>query len=365
MTASSLPITVIIPAFNRARLLPRTLASVAAQRPRGPAEVIVIDDASTDDTAEVAESLGAGVLRHPVNRGPAAARNTGFAAASQPWVAQLDSDDEWLPHYLETLWELRDGHVLVCGASIALLPDGGHRFNGTMSRRPQVIGSPATLIFPDNFVASSGVMLRTQALRDVVGYRAGARHAEDLDLWVRLLERGTGVASPRVVTRYHVHSEQATRDAGAMFEGHRRVIAAFAGRPWSPPELARRWTSIPAWDRVKSAGVRGRWAEALREMLHLVRDLERVVGLAELLVFRVRARRRSSAVDEWGEPTVAIFPGTSVSPLPRDAVDLRTTGWWGALPALARRPTGRAIVGSRRHALLARSLGIAPVRYRT
>jgi cellulose synthase/poly-beta-1,6-N-acetylglucosamine synthase-like glycosyltransferase len=58
-----LPITVVIPAYNRAELLPRALASVAAQTAT-PAEVLVIDDGSTDDTATVADRLGARVIRH-------------------------------------------------------------------------------------------------------------------------------------------------------------------------------------------------------------------------------------------------------------------------------------------------------------
>src|SRR4029079_11385210 len=104
---NTLPITVVLPAFNRARLLERALRNVYAQEPRKPAQVIVVDDASTDDTPEVAKAFGAQLIRHGRHLGGnAAARDTGLRAARYQWVALLDDDDEWLPHHLETVWEL-------------------------------------------------------------------------------------------------------------------------------------------------------------------------------------------------------------------------------------------------------------------
>ena len=99
--SATLPVTVVIPAWNRARELPAALASVARQTAQ-PAEVVVVDDGSTDRTAEVAAAHGARVVRHEENRGVSAARNSGIAAASHDWIAFVDSDDEWLPRHLQT-----------------------------------------------------------------------------------------------------------------------------------------------------------------------------------------------------------------------------------------------------------------------
>ena len=115
---AKLPVSVIIPAFNRADTLPRALHSILAQRPAVPTEIIVVDDHSEDESATVAATLGARVIRHDRNQGAAAARNTAVTAAGQPWLATLDSDDEWLPDHLATLWPLRAGHVLVAGAGV-------------------------------------------------------------------------------------------------------------------------------------------------------------------------------------------------------------------------------------------------------
>src|SRR6185312_1998528 len=154
-------VCVVIPAHNRAQQLPRCLASVWSQRPHGPREVIVVDDNSTDDTARVAESLGARVIRHSENRGAAAARNTAIAAAESDWLAFLDSDDEWLPHHLAHLWEIKGEHALVGGAAFYCTPDGvGDRYSGPVRRRPMEFRSPDRLISTLNFFTTSGSMLR-------------------------------------------------------------------------------------------------------------------------------------------------------------------------------------------------------------
>ncbi|MGH8246665.1 MAG: glycosyltransferase family 2 protein [Gammaproteobacteria bacterium] len=94
-------ISVIIPAFNRGHTLQRALNSVHAQT-RCADEIFVVDDGSTDNTAEV-------LMRYPrvqcirlENRGVSAARNAGIRAATGDWLAFLDSDDEWRQRKLES-----------------------------------------------------------------------------------------------------------------------------------------------------------------------------------------------------------------------------------------------------------------------
>ena len=103
-------VSVIIPAYNRAHVLPRAITSVLNQT-FTDYEIIVVDDASTDDTGTVAQNTD-GPLRvicHELNRGPAAARNTGIRAARGAYVAFLDSDDEWLPGKLARQIGLLEG----------------------------------------------------------------------------------------------------------------------------------------------------------------------------------------------------------------------------------------------------------------
>ena len=101
-------ISVIIPAYNYARYLAEAIDSALGQT-YAPLEVIVVDDASTDDTPRVLAAYGQRIraIRQP-NGGAGAARNTGIAAARGEYVAFLDADDVWLPRKLELQMALFD-----------------------------------------------------------------------------------------------------------------------------------------------------------------------------------------------------------------------------------------------------------------
>jgi len=99
-------VSVIIPTFNRAHLIGETIDSILAQT-HAPAEVVVVDDGSTDDTEAVVRRYGSRVIYHRVegrgsgNIGPSASRNVGVSRATSHWLAFCDSDDIWLPSKLE------------------------------------------------------------------------------------------------------------------------------------------------------------------------------------------------------------------------------------------------------------------------
>lgn len=99
-------ITVIIPVYNGARDLGRALQSIAAQTV-APAEIIVVDDGSSDGSADIARSAGCVVLQKE-NGGPASAINAGMLIAKEPWVAFLCHDDAWHPRKIELQSQLID-----------------------------------------------------------------------------------------------------------------------------------------------------------------------------------------------------------------------------------------------------------------
>jgi glycosyltransferase involved in cell wall biosynthesis len=100
-SASTAPVSVIIPTFNRAHMVTEAIESVF-QQTVAPSDIIVVDDGSTDGTRE---RLAAYIDRinyvYQDNQGVSAARNAGVRAARSPWIAFLDSDDEWHPRKLE------------------------------------------------------------------------------------------------------------------------------------------------------------------------------------------------------------------------------------------------------------------------
>jgi Glycosyl transferase family 2 len=358
---ATVPVSVVIPAYNREQMVVRAVTSALSQRPHPPAEVIVVDDCSSDRTGEAAAAAGARIVRHDVNRGEGAARNTGVANARHGWVALLDSDDEWLPHMLSTLWPLRDGHVLVGGASLNCGPDPARdRYAGLLGRRPRVLGSPSVLIYPENFVAASGTMVRRDVVLDVGGYTEGLKAGADMDLWIRVLERGSGLIVPQPVVLYHVHEGQVTTDAELMATGHRAVAGSYQQRPWWSPRLLRRWEGGAGYDAARQALADGQAGEALARLRPVVSDPDRALGAIGLLVRRARLRRRSGFVDRNGNPSVAVLPGARPDGV--QTRDLRRVSSVRALASLAWRPTHAAIVSSPLQAAGARIAGVPEVR---
>ncbi len=293
--SARLPVSVIIPVYNRAEMLRRCLASVWAQHPALPAEVIVIDDGSEDRTANVAQELGAMVIRHPQNRGLSAARNSGLRAASHSWVALLDSDDEWLPHHLDHLWGLRNGHVLVAGSALVRGTDPTRdRFRGMAPRRPVILRGGSRVVSSGNPIPASGSLFQRDLALQAGGFRSYRRVVEDYDMWLRLLERGTGICSPRVTIIYHVHDAQLSHEMRTMELATAEAAEAHRQRTGGSRTPLRRWEGVAAWDNLRSALKADDRRDALRWGLRIFAHPQRVVGLVRISIRRYLIRRRSA-----------------------------------------------------------------------
>jgi Glycosyl transferase family 2 len=292
-------VCVVIPAYNRANQLSRCLASVWAQRPLLPKEVIVVDDHSSDATAAAAASLGAHVIRHTENRGPAEARKSALAATDCEWIAFLDSDDEWLPHHLTHLWSIRGQHALVGGSAFYRTSDGrGDRFSGPVTRRPMEFDSPDRLIATHNFFTTSASMVRRDDALAVGGFHKWWG-AEDFDLSVRVLKQHR-TCSRCVTVLYHIHEAQLSREADRMRQEHREVVKAHLERTGDSAAMLERWEATVAWDGLPAALAAGRRRAALRYIPDLISGRQRLVGVASQLWLRFQARRGTSRLEQRG-----------------------------------------------------------------
>lgn len=274
--------SVVIPAYRRPREVRRAVASVLGQSAR-PAQVLVVDDASGDGTAEAARAAGAEALELTDNVGEGGARNHGIAAATQPWIALLDSDDEWLPWHLERLWPLRADHVVVGAAARAVGngPTAG-RIYGWYGPEPRILRAPPDIAWPENMLTPSGTLIRREAILRAGGFPLRAPQAGDFDAWLRLLEHGTGLASPVVSVLYNLHGGQISGDRRAMHEARIRLYGRYRDRPWFDSRLPARMTALDAWD--------------LRDLRMLAAALARpqgALGLAQTFAHRRRKRRAS------------------------------------------------------------------------
>lgn len=362
-----LPITVIIPAYNRADTVARAVGSALAQRPSRPAEVVVVDDGSADDTAEVARLAGARVVRHSVNRRLGAARNTGLSNATQPWIALLDSDDEWLPHHLASLWPLRGPHVLLAASALRCAPDGQQLHLGPPEPGGRALRSAAD-VATSSIIVVSAVIVRRDAVESAGGFREfhGPLHGvEDVDLWLRLLEHGTGYVSARVSVLYHEHGAQMSSDGNRLQIARRMVLESYAARPWFRRELLDAWDGVMGWDAARLAQRSGDGRLALRHLGRVARSPKRLGALLRELRVRHAARRLSSQVTRSGTQTLAVVDPGAVPVLPPAGFTVVVPPGRTKLAryvALARRPAAAVLVGGRAERMLARILGMRPIR---
>lgn len=234
---SEIQVSVIIPAYKASATIVRAIDSVRAQR-GVHTEIIIIDDASPDDTAETVRAdmrEGEQLLleRLPRNAGVSAARNAGIRLARGNYLAFLDADDVWLPEKLALQLAViqRDPSIsLVSCNSQKTAPDGsvlkiGHE------NRPPVNGPDAwKTLLAYNFVPTPTVLTRTALVRELGGFDVNLPVGEDLDLWIRLGVRGRIEVLPQVLIRYYDfsnslmkrHSQQAGTIVVPMLEKHIR-----------------------------------------------------------------------------------------------------------------------------------------------
>jgi glycosyltransferase involved in cell wall biosynthesis len=268
-TDDELPISVVIAAFNAERLIGRAIASVQAQTRRA-AEIVVVDDGSTDGTAAVARKMGARVIAQE-NRGVGEARNRGARAARYPWIAFLDADDAWHPAKLELQWpatQLRSSARLICTdfdyvstAGVVERPNHMRTHHPYVSARRVPLGANTTFIerseagrafVRGNFIAFSTLLVAAElilegaffsARQDLVS-TALCEEAEDLEWLLRVLRRTDVLAIDRSLMTYFAQPGSLSANAGRLRYGDVKIgerVTADPARyvPGILPEIAR------------------------------------------------------------------------------------------------------------------------------
>lgn len=218
-------VSVVIPCYNARRYVDATLRSVAAQQ-WPDIEVIVVDDGSTDGSAQHIEAAhpSVRVLRQP-NQGVAAARNAGIAAARGDWIAFLDADDLWLPGKLAAQFELLGrsaGARMAYTAwhvwtSQAPTPSAEESAEFERQRGARSWDGPSGWIYPqlllDCEVWTTTVLAERSLLDELGGFDAGLRIGEDYDLWLRASRLTPIMRVPQPLALYRMHPSSITKAA--------------------------------------------------------------------------------------------------------------------------------------------------------
>ena len=195
-------VSVVIPAYNRERSIGRAISAVLAQT-YGNIEIVVVDDASSDGTAgRVAEIDHPKVrlVRHTHNRGAAAARNSGVAAANGAWVAFQDSDDDWLPEKIARqvrhMAGLPADYVATFCTKIDYGCDQNRRYGNRLvscmpdPRETIESGDLHARLLRGNIIGPQTVLVSKAAFAEAGGFDERLRNNEDWDFFIRLSARG-------------------------------------------------------------------------------------------------------------------------------------------------------------------------------
>ncbi|MGZ4704104.1 MAG: glycosyltransferase family 2 protein [Acidimicrobiales bacterium] len=322
-------VSVLITSYNYARFLPTAVDSVLNQS-GVDVDVLVIDDASTDETPEVSEHLTRDtrvrVLRHEQNRGHIPSVNEGLDALEGDYVVKLDADDLLAPGALARATDLLEARP-----EVGFVSGRPMHFTATPPRRPAAAARSWT-IWPGtdwlaqrcasgyNTISQPEVTMRASVLRAAGPRPESLPHTSDLALWLQmavLADVGRVNGPPQGYYRVHADSMQRTAHTGHLFDLQARrdafeytfAWARTSGAPTLPHAeallaTARRALAAQALDRACRAYERGRTGEVEVDDLRQF-ALDVWPSAPELPQWRALARRR--AVGAAQAPRVPAF----------------------------------------------------------
>ncbi len=255
LSSSSGPlVSVVIPCFNAAPFLAEAIES-ALDQTYPNIEVIVVDDASTDDSLVIARRYEPRirVIANPVNMERSWSRNKAIEEASGDLIALLDADDRWPTYTVQTQVDYMLRHPeagLVYGNAQWTKTDGSYDANDrvigwrhTGSDDPARPGESGLILF--NRVPCMTAMFRKNAFMSVGGFNTSLWMCEDYDLWLRISDVYAVGFIDRVLAYYRQHSSQTTADHYGVFKRDIRL------RRWHlrrAPYLNRMYSHTELWD---------------------------------------------------------------------------------------------------------------------
>jgi glycosyltransferase involved in cell wall biosynthesis len=274
-------VSIVIPTYNRAPLLGRAIGSVLAQS-YTDFELIVVDDASTDNTVAVVKGLNDSRIRylcHKTNLGGSAARNTGIMASRGEYVAFQDSDDEWLPDKLEKQVELLNA----CGEEVGVTYSAFQRLTGetAVTFPPAEItlreGDISRQVLQRSFISTQTLLIRKSCLESLCeGFDERLPRFQDWEMVIRLAlvthfrfideplvvvydtpgnltsNKQVSISARQIILDKHFDS---LKESPAILAGHycdlghlnSLYCSAAAGRSWFGRAIGLQPLSVKAW----------------------------------------------------------------------------------------------------------------------
>ncbi len=208
-------ISVVIPTYNRANLIVRTINSILNQTVRVD-EIIVIDDGSTDNTKELLSALPITYI-YQENNGVSSARNNGIKKSQYSWIAFCDSDDIWHPNKIEEQIKFHKQYqdILISHTNEIW------KFNEKIIKQKRYQSKPSGYCFIDNLdsckIGASTLIIHKSILDDIGLFDENLVACEDYDLWLRiLLKYKLGLCQEALITKIAGHRGQLSFETPLM-----------------------------------------------------------------------------------------------------------------------------------------------------
>lgn len=275
-------VAVVLPIYNGGRRVGQVIDCLLEQTVR-PAEIIAIDDGSTDETPEILSEYerkheAVRVLTHETNQGLPAALNTAIETTDQTYIARQDVDDRSHPNRIEDQYQyIRNNPSVDVVGTAATVIDNEQNVLGTVYPP----SDPSSMLNERNPYVHGSVMMRRDAVEDIGGYDSLFEYSQDYDLWTRLDRAGYELDSIQTVL-YELERSQTHL---SIEQRQRRMLFGLAAK--SDPDRKKRYRSIiqeqgvreiydllPRAERAvynrQSAEIcikQGAWAIAIREII--------------------------------------------------------------------------------------------------
>jgi len=245
-------ISVILPTYNRAHLLRRSILSVLGQT-HEDLELVVVDDGSSDSTRKVVDEFikkddRVRYIRHQSNKNLPSARNTGIRAAKGNLIAFLDDDDEWLKNKLTLQKEALQGLSKKWGGICCRYKV----INDNRSKIPKNSGKSGDLTLPiltqkARISFGSTALIRRNVINTVGYFDESFMYHQDLDFLLRFFQKYKLAASSEVLTLKHGYSSSSAEDLAVMkkllLDKHEGLISSL-GREAASTIYAAHWSEV-------------------------------------------------------------------------------------------------------------------------
>lgn len=228
MTTSNTPrVSVIIPTYNRSKLLIEAVRSVLNQTFQD-FELLIIDDGSTDDTEQRIRDLQESRIRYSRNRansGVSASRNNGISKSRGIYIAFIDDDDQWLPEKLEKQVRVLDTSPpdvgAVCTGAVSVDIKSGVPIEVAL---PRYSGKVLNELLESNFISTSSIVVKRECFEKVGTFDQTLSYGEDFDMWIRLARVFLVESIPEPLIKHTDHQNATSSNNKLIARNLERII---------------------------------------------------------------------------------------------------------------------------------------------